>query len=117
MQAAPGETYYYQGGLLMEDFHSNELDRDFDRVLFVDAIYPGTPPDGEVSADQEMNFDQPMPPHGQGDTPGSRTAEEKAGVKVVAAEGAVSIEELYANPSKYEGKQLKVTGQVTKLPS
>ena len=121
MEAAPGETYYYQGGLLMENFHSDELDRDFESVLFLDAIYPGTPPDmganaaREAGETQEMDFDQPLPPHGQGDTPGSRAVTEKARVQVEAVEGAITIAELYANPSQYEGKQVRVTGQVTKF--
>lgn len=118
LEAAPGETYYYQGGLLMENFHSDELDRDFESVLFLDAIYPGTPPDLGSNTDQEareMDFDQPLPPQGQGDTPGSRAVTEKARVKVEAVEGAITIAELYANPSQYEGKQIKVTGQVTKF--
>lgn len=116
MDAAPGETYYYQGGLLMEDFHSNELDRDFESVLFVDAIYPGTPPDTDTeTAPEMMDFDQPLPAHGQGDTPGSRTVEERAVIEVEAGEGAVTIKELYANPAQYEGKQVRVTGMVTKF--
>ncbi len=117
MEAAPGETYYYQGGMLMEDFHSNELDRDFESVVFLDAIYPGTPPNSDMESGvaQEMDFDQPLPANGQGDTPGSRAVEEKARIEVEAAEGAVTIAELYANPSEYEGKQVKVTGMVTKF--
>ncbi|MGW8317407.1 MAG: GW dipeptide domain-containing protein [Bacteroidales bacterium] len=116
MEATPGETYYYQGGLLMEDFHSNELDRDFESVLFVDAIYPGTPPDTDTEkAPEMMDFDQPLPAQGQGDTPGSRTVEERAVIEVEAEEGTVTIKELYANPAQYEGKQVKVTGMVTKF--
>ncbi len=115
MEAAPGETYYYQGGLLMENFHSDDLDRDFESVLFLDAIYPGTPPSSEMAASQEMDFNQPLPPHGQGDTPGSRTAEQRANVRIESAEGSVSIAELYASPDAYAGKLVRVTGQVTKF--
>ena len=42
MEASPGETYHYQGGMIMEDFYSRELDRTFDKVLFLEAIYAGT---------------------------------------------------------------------------
>ena len=33
-----GESITYQGGMLMEDFYSKELDRTFDRVLFLDGL-------------------------------------------------------------------------------
>ena len=125
MQASPGETYHYQGGLLMENFHSNELDRNFESVLFLDAIYPGTAPASGGSHGQTASQEAPMPSMGQsegsmhgtsqGDTPGSRVAAEKSNVEVVRAEGAISIEALFADPAAYEGKSIRVTGQVTKF--
>lgn len=125
MEAVPGETYYYQGGLLMEDFHSNELDRTFESVLFLDAIYPGSAPEtgspqaGMAASEEQMpsmgQTDIPMHGTAQGDTPGSRMVEEKSEVSVEKVEGTVSIAELFANPSSYEGKKVKVTGEVTKF--
>jgi hypothetical protein len=125
MLASPGETYHYQGGLLMENFHSNELDRTFESVLFVDAIYPGEAPKGNLASAQTSDAGSAMsssgggniPMHGtpQGDTPGSRVVEEKSNVKVETAEGAISIADLYADPSAFEGKKIRVTGQVTKF--
>ena len=35
MEAKVGETYYYEGGLLMTDFRSETLDKTFETVLFV----------------------------------------------------------------------------------
>lgn len=125
MEAAPGETYHYQGGLLMEDFHSNELNRTFESVLFLDAIYPGEAPKGNAAAVQADGDGSSMsaaeggdiPMHGttQGDTPGSRVVQAKSDVKVEAAEGALSIAALFADPQAYEGKKIRVTGQVTKF--
>jgi hypothetical protein len=125
MEAAPGETYHYQGGLLMEDFHSNELDRTFESVLFLDAIYPGTAPAAGGSpaeiATQEAQMpsigqpDAPMHGTSQGETPGSRMVAEKSNVEVELSEGAITIEALFADPAAFEGKKIKVTGQVTKF--
>ena len=38
MDATPGETYRYQGGLVMEKFFSEELDRTFDKVIFLEGL-------------------------------------------------------------------------------
>ena len=100
MVAKPGETYQYQGGMMMENFHSEELDRTFDKVLFLEALYTES-----AGANQDV----------QEVTPGSQVAAEKSNVNVDAVEGAVTIADLYANPGSYEGKTIKVRGEVTKF--
>ncbi len=99
MQASPGETYHYQGGMLMKDFYSKELDRTFDEVLFVEALFMGD--DSKVMPVQEM-------------TPGSMAPKEKVKVAVERVEGTVTIAEIYADPEAYEGKTVRVKGEVTK---
>jgi hypothetical protein len=109
----------------MEDFHSNELDRTFESVLFLDAIYPGSAPQSggaqaEMSAQESpmpSMGEASMPMHGtsQEDTPGSRVVTEKSDVQVERAEGAISIAELFADPASFEGKKIRVTGEVTKF--
>ncbi len=100
MVAKPGEEYQYQGGMLMEDFHSKELDRTFDKVLFVEALFSES-----ATAHQEV----------QEVTPGSQVRSEKSNVKVEAAEGTITIADLYSNLKSYEGKTIKVRGEVTKF--
>lgn len=100
MAANPGETYQYQGGMLMEDFESKELGRTFDKVLFLEAIY------GESAGAQQ---------HVQEVTPGSQVSAAKSNVKVESVEGTVSIGELFSNPGTYEGKSIKIRGEVTKF--
>ena len=98
--AQPGETYQYQGGMLMEDFESKELNRTFDKVLFLEALFSeSTPPHQEV---QEV-------------TPGSKVSAERSNVKVEAVEGTVTIGDLFSSPGTYEGKSIKVRGEVTKF--
>jgi len=96
MEAHPGERYSYQGGLEMTGFYSSELDRTFDRILFVDVLYSKDDMSGES-------------------TPGSRAPAEKAEVGIAAAEGTTAISDLFAHPKKYEGKVIRVSGQVTKF--
>ncbi len=38
MQASAGETYYYMGGLPMNDFASKELNRTFKEILFLEGV-------------------------------------------------------------------------------
>lgn len=101
MAAQPGETYQYQGGMLMEDFESKELDRTFDKVLFLEALYSESA-GGERQEVQEV-------------TPGSQVKTKKSDVMVEAVEGTVSIGELFSNPGSYEGKSIKIRGEVTKF--
>ena len=100
MNANPGDTYHYQGGMLMEDFHSKELDRTFEKVIFLETLFTGK--EGTTQAVQEM-------------TPGSSTIIEKSEVVVKAGEGTVAISDLYADPGSFEGKVVRVKGEVTKF--
>ena len=111
MEAMPGETYHYQGGLWMENFHSKELDRTFEKVLFLDVIFPGEP--GKGQADLEM-----PPSHGMmgGDNPNldNRKPIARSDVEIESVEGTISIKELYADPESYDGKSIRVAGGGTK---
>lgn len=106
MDATPGETYQYQGGLVMEEFYSEELDRTFDRVLFLEGLYP------VLSSSEAVR------------TPQNKTDEfsyegmvsvEKSDVKVQAVDGAITIAELYSDPSAYKDRIIRVSGEVTKF--
>jgi len=95
-----GESITYQGGMLMENFHSKELDRTFEKVLFLDGL--------------EGSQSSPMGGMG-GTTQGSDTKTDRLETRIEAEEGTVSIAELYANPSAYEGKTIRVKGEVAKF--
>ena len=96
-----GESITYQGGMLMENFHSKELDRTFEKVLFLDGL------DGsQVPSNTDAM---------QGTTQGSDIKTDRLETRIEAEEGTVSIAELYANPSAYEGKTIRVKGEVAKF--
>ena len=99
MDARPGETYHYQGGMLMEDFYSKEMDRTFDKVIFLEGLFTGE--EGTVQTVQEV-------------TPGSTAVLEKTDVVVEAGEGTIPIADLYSDPGSFEGKMVRVKGEVTK---
>jgi len=116
MDASPGETYHYQGGMVMQDFYSKELDRVFDEVIFLEAIFADA---GSVSTEVTGQMGGTtmgsINPHGSQDaTPGSKAHIEKTDVFIEAGEGCLKVSELYANPASFEGKTIRVKGKVTK---
>jgi hypothetical protein len=102
MEASEGETYYYQGGLPMEEFYSEELNRTFEKVLFVDAL--SKDPMDQSQADSEFSYDHMV-------------TVEKSNADIAPEEGSITIEALYADAEKYSGKVVRVKGEVTKFNS
>lgn len=108
MDANPGETYQYQGGLVMEKFHSEELDRTFDKVIFLEGLYPAISSANRASGVREGT--EQFSHEGM-------VKIEKSDVKIESGEGAITISELFSDPKAYEGKTIRVTGEVTKFNS
>lgn len=102
MEAAPGEKYYYaQEGLEMKNFNSKELNRTFETIYFVDALSK-----------------EPIAAHGQNAPvvkPVQPTLAQKEGISVAPAQEGLTIAKLYADRSNYDGKTIKMKGQVTKI--
>jgi hypothetical protein len=97
---AVGESFTYQGGNLMENFYSKELDRTFEKVLFLDALEGSqSPPMGGMA----------------GTTQGSEIKTDRLETIIEAEAGTVSIEELFADPGAYEGKTIRIKGEVAKF--
>jgi hypothetical protein len=100
MEANIGTTYYYQGGLKMTNFKSRELDRVFESVIFLDEISlePPSPPE-EVSLSMAHSETIPV---------------EKLDISVETAKDGISIADLVSKKASYEGKTVRIRGQVTK---
>jgi hypothetical protein len=101
MKAQVGDTCYYTGGLVMPDFTSKELKKTFSRVIFLEGVSK-TP---EVT----QKTLQVVPEHGTKTKPG------KLDIKVVPEPGGTTIEELFMNKESYNGKVVKIRGQVVKF--
>ena len=101
------ELFYFNANVTtMENFHSKELNRDFDRVLFV----------SQISKEKVGN----ITPLGQPETKatahtGRKQADATAGIKVNKAEGGITIADLYKNPKSFSGKKVKISGVVVKV--
>jgi hypothetical protein len=102
MEAAPGEKYYYaQEGLEMKNFNSKELNRTFETIYFVDAL--SKEPIAAHAHDAAVV--KPVQP----------TLAQKEGISVAPAQEGLTIAKLYADRSNYDGKKIKMKGQVTKI--
>jgi hypothetical protein len=99
MEAQVGDKFKYQGGMLMEDFYSKDLDRTFEKVVFLEALFSEETTTAHV---EEL-------------TPGSQTVIEKSTVSIDKVEGTVLIGDLFSDPSAYQGKVIQVRGEVTKF--
>lgn len=111
MDVKISDTLYYKGGFAMKQFQSKELGRTFAEVLFIDDI--------SKTDDFVKREIAAVPSHQQMESTDSamvgKPKIEKANVKIDKVAGGISIAELYANKTKYEGKTVKIKGQVTKF--
>ena len=101
---AVGEKITYTGGMLMENFYSKELDKTFEKVIFLDGV------NGSAAAGMEA---MPSMPGMPGATQGT-VKSDKLEITLEAEEGTVSVGELFADPAAYEGKTIRVKGEVAK---
>ncbi len=96
----PGVAVYYKPELEMKNFKSKELQRTFKSIYFVSEIndQPGLNASGTAR-------NVPL---------GHTESALKSGISVEQPKDGVSIARLSANRASYEGKIIKVRGQVTK---
>ncbi len=96
-----GATVYYKDAMEMKNFHSTDLDRDFESVWFVQSIsdkpFTATP-----SMDAAMPHSNVKP-----------KADDKISIEPV--DGGVTIAQLFDDKASYEGKSVKIRGKVVKV--
>ena len=106
MEAAAGETYYFDKAMEMTNFKSKELNRTFESILFVQEISKQPVASAATQAPE-------MP--GAATHTGKVPDGKKNGISVTPAQGSVSIADLYKNRSNYAGKVIKIKGQIVKI--
>lgn len=100
MPVAKGETLYYDNGIGMSNFHSRALNRTFTKLMLVQDA--STSPESTISSSEAMGM-SPIRP---------KITKEKIDVK--PQNGSITIAGLYTNKNKYDGKVIKVRGEVTR---
>ncbi len=105
---AVGETISVGAGSMMQGFHSATLERTFDEILFVQAIFKGAAPaaaSGTAAA-----------PVATGDGPKSSHAPPAVkDIKVAVAENGQTVGDIYDKYASLTGKPVSVRGQVAKF--
>ena len=111
MTANKGETYYYDGGMLMENFVSKELNRTFEKIYFLDAVRTTeeVPQNNITGTNPHDTNIQNSTGHNEKPVIG------KEEVTVTSVEGGISINELFSNKTKYDGKTVIIKGIVAKF--
>jgi len=102
-----GDMVVVPEGLVMKNFHSNTLNRDFDLVHFVGTISSG---------ENEQDFaQQPQMPPGHPPM-GVKTSKPQIDLgKVEKAEDGKTVAEIFAGKEELAGKQVLVRGKVVKF--
>jgi hypothetical protein len=101
MDVKTGETYFWSEGAEMTNFTSKELKRTFRSIFFVQ----------DFSA-QPITLSKEMPAMPQ---TGKQPVQEQKNISVTKADGGVTIAELYSKRKTFEGKNVKIRGQVVKF--
>lgn len=96
-----GDVVYHLGGLEMKGFESKDLQKIFERILFVSDISK----EPIYSTKQMVN----------GQTEPSKPNLKKAEVSVDTPEGGISIGDLFTNRTNYKDQEVIVSGQVMKV--
>ena len=95
------DIIYYNIALEMKNFKSDDLDRTFETILFVDNIS-----DKPIKSPHGMPAQSPMQ---------RKTSKKDASISIDPISGGITIAELYANSGSYSNKEIKIKGQVTKV--
>jgi hypothetical protein len=97
-----GDVLYYDEALQMTNFHSKEIDRDFDVIYFVNRV-------SETPLNQQPQMGGGMPAHS------GKVAVQNAEVEITKPEAEVSIADVFTNKAEYSSKEFEIRGVVVKV--
>ena len=97
MPVKVGETISFENPLVMDNFHSKQLNRTFETILFVSVA--------KKSSGSDSTVHSPSPP----------TRKPVEQIKFEPAQGGLTIGELFDNRKSYSGKIVRIRGKVTKF--
>ncbi len=114
-------------GMIMRNFHAKSLDKTFDKIYFVGAIWPeGYAPEGKVDMHGQdgggmgsaMGGASGMNPHGSSSKTisGTKTVLENAKIEgVTKATGGYTVKEIYTKAAELGGKEVTIRARVVKF--
>jgi len=116
-EVATGKTYYWLKGWEMNQFHSKEMNRTFASIFFLES-FTETPPVQAENLVPENQTPENMAienPATGGSMSGRQFVQEKEGIKLEKAKDGITVAELYANKQIFNGKVVKIRGEVVKI--
>ncbi len=96
-----GETYYYDGGLLMKNFESEHLNKTFEKIIFSEEIRQTEEP---VKKEIKSSYEH-------SNNVGSTITE----VKIEQPKGGTALASIFSNKKSFSGKNVTVKGKVVKV--
>jgi len=102
-----GGTYYYRSGLLKTNFESKEYNKVFEKIYLVSSLIPENHRNTTSSVKSDNTKKEENLIHKEA----SRAQTEK----IIKQKGSITIAEIVANPQKFEGKTVQLTGKCIKI--
>ncbi len=104
-EVQPGDVYYYDTALEMDNFESKDLGRTFDVIYFINQISK-TP----LSQQPAMGMGEAIPPHS-----GKVQTDKLSTINLDKTENELTLAELFANREAYTSKEFEIRGIVVKV--
>jgi hypothetical protein len=103
MEAKPGEKYYYDGALQMNNFHSKELDRTFETIYFLNKV-------SSIPFSMQEKINSMGSSHS-----GNSDSKQKSNVVLRKENGEITIAQVFEKQSELENKEVTIRGIVVKV--
>jgi len=106
-----GDTYYYNGGMVMNNFKSKQLKRNFDKIIFAEGVRYNekyTPVKTHYNLNEKTDLKKEKP-HANDENIAADT------IKITKAKDGITLEELFKNQGSYANKSVMVRGVVIKV--
>ncbi|MBN1651362.1 MAG: hypothetical protein JW857_08540 [Bacteroidales bacterium] len=97
-----GEVFYFTDPLVMKDFYSKELDRPFEEIVFLSKVSKNAD-DLVTPSNRIMN------------KPSGKVTTDRLEIEIEVPADAISIQQLFEHKEDYQGKTVRVRGQVVKF--
>ena len=97
MEIEIGETVYFSKYMVMEDFRSDNIDKSFDQILFVEDARKSPTPDEMKKIHSGVQ------------------STEKQEIKIEPLSDGKTVQQIYADKSSLNGELVKVKGKVVKF--
>lgn len=101
MPVIVGDTYYYDGGLMMKGFESKQLNKTFDEIVFANAIRTT-----EIEEPTAIGAENPH---------ATEPVVIENDLKIEKPKNGISLAELFSAKKSFSGKSIIIKGKVVKV--